>query len=138
MCRSRDVSRSSVSDSGLACAECGLRHTVLREAWEEPFERPPPNLVDFCSPLFLKDCVAVYSQDVVDAINSQTLPLEGKFCLRVLTQLNSFVHCSAMYCRGPAATPSVMLPTVTVEILATFCTSRIFHSRGAASRSFTL
>ena len=78
MRRSRDVSRSFVPDSGLLCAECRLRHTVLRETWEEQFERPVPNfVVDFCSPLFLKDCVAVYSQDVVDAANSHTLSEEG-------------------------------------------------------------
>ena len=45
-----------------------LRHTALRETPEESFERPLPNLVvDFCSPLFLQDCVAMNSQDVVDA-----------------------------------------------------------------------
>ena len=91
--RSRDVSRSLVSSSSLACAWCGLRHTVFRETPEEPFERPLPHLVvDFCSPLFLKDCEAMHSQDVVDAANSQTLPEEGKFRLRVLSELDTFVH----------------------------------------------
>ena len=75
VCQSRDVSRSFVPNSGLACTECRLRHTVLRETRKKPFERPLPNLI--CSPLFLKDCVAVNSQDVVDAANSQTLSEEG-------------------------------------------------------------
>ena len=45
-----------VSNPRLTCAECGLRHPVLRETLEEPFERPVPNLVvHFCSQLFLKD-----------------------------------------------------------------------------------
>ena len=98
MCWSRDVSRSLVTDSGLACAECGSRHTVFRGTREEPFERPLPNLVvDFCSPLFLKDCVAM-----VDAANFQSLPEEeGKFRLRVLTQLISSVHGANDICLGP-------------------------------------
>ena len=94
VCRSSDVPRSFVPDSGLASTECRLRHTVLRKTLEGPFKRPLPSLVvDFCSPLFLKDCVAVNSQEVVDAADSQARS-EGKFRLRVLTQLNSFVHCS--------------------------------------------
>ena len=68
---------------------------------EDPFERPLSNLVvDSCSSLFLKNCVAVCSQDVVDAADSQTLTEEGKFRLRVLTQLNTFVHCSNDVCLG--------------------------------------
>ena len=119
-----DVSRSFVPDSALASTECRLRLTVLRETWEELFERPLPNLVaDFCSPLFLKDCVAVYSQDVVDAADSHTLG-GGKFRLRVLAKLNAFVHCSNDASSGSCGD------------LAMFCASR--HSRGAASRSFTL
>ena len=88
---SRDVSRSFVPHPGLACTECRLRHTV----WEEALERPLPNLVeDFSSPFLMQDRVAVHSQDVVDAADSQTFPWESKFCLRVLAQLNAFVHCS--------------------------------------------
>ena len=56
-CWGRDVSRSLVADSGLACAECGLRHAVLRETGEKPFKRPLSNLVvHFRSSLFLEDC----------------------------------------------------------------------------------
>ena len=95
MCWSRDVTRSFVPDSGLASAECRLRQTVLREAKGEALARTLPNLVvDFCSPLFLKDCVAVYSQDVVDAANSHTLSEEGQFRLRVLAELDALMHCS--------------------------------------------
>ena len=76
VCRSRDVSRSCVPYFRLACAERCLRHTVLRETREEPFERTVPNLVvDLCSTLFLQDCVAVNPLDVVDTANSQTLSL---------------------------------------------------------------
>ena len=98
--RSRDVSRCFVPDSRLACAECGLRHAVFC-ARELPFEGPLSNLVvDFCSSLFLKDCAAVYSQDVVDAADSQTLTEEGKFRLRVLAEVDAFVHCSNDVCVG--------------------------------------
>ena len=38
---------------------------------------------------------------------------------------------SAMHCRGPTATPSVMLPAIAAETLAMLCTSWILHS-GAA------
>ena len=73
MCRSSDVSRSFETNSGLACAEGRLRHAVLCEAWEEPFERPLPDLVvDLCSTLFLQDCGAVNPQGAVDTANSQT------------------------------------------------------------------
>ena len=96
MCRSRDVSRSLVPDSELACTECRLNHTALRETWEEPLERPLPNLdVDFCSPLFLEVHGAVFSQDAVAAANSHTLSEEGKFRLRVLAELHAFVHSSS-------------------------------------------
>ena len=78
VCRSSDVSRSFVPNSGLASTECRLRHTVLRETWEESFERPLPNLVvDFRSPLFLQDCVAGNPQDVVDAADSEAFAEEG-------------------------------------------------------------
>ena len=41
--------------------------------------RPLPNLVvDSCSPLFVKDCVAMHSQDVVGAANSHTLQEDGQ------------------------------------------------------------
>ena len=81
MCRSRDVSRPCVPDSALASTECRLRHTVFRETWEDPFERLLPNLVvDFCSPLFLKVRVTVYSQDVVDAASSRTLSEANSVC----------------------------------------------------------
>ena len=66
---------------------------------EEPLKRSLPHLVvDFCSPLFTQDCVAVNSQCVVDAAESQTLPEEGKFRLWVLALPNAFVHCSNDVC----------------------------------------
>ena len=77
VCRSRDVSRSFVPDSGLASAEGRLCHAVLCETREEPFERPLPDLVvDLCSTLFLKDFVAVNPQDVVGTADAQNF-LEG-------------------------------------------------------------
>ena len=42
----------------------------------------------------------MHSQEAVDAANSQTLSEEGKFRLRVLTQLESFVHGSNDVCLG--------------------------------------
>ena len=39
-----------------------------------------------------------------------------------------------MNCRDPTATPSVMPPSVTAEVLATLRTSAILHSGGAGSR----
>ena len=123
---SGSVWRSFVPDSGLASTECRLRHTVLRETWEEPFERPLSNLVvDFCSPLFLKDCVAVYCQDVV--WQSWT-----RSCIARMTSALP-KSWSAMHCRSLTETPSVRLPAVTVETLAMFCTS---PSRGAAADVF--
>ena len=75
------------------------RSRDLRETWKEPFERPLPNLVvDFCSELFLKDGVAVKPQDVVDAAIPQTLLDEGELRLRVLAELDAFVHCSDDLC----------------------------------------
>ena len=59
------MSRRSL-DSWLARTEGCLRHTVLCQTREEPFEGPLPDLViDRCI-LFLQDCVAVNPHDVVD------------------------------------------------------------------------
>ena len=91
-------------DSGLACAEGRLRHAVLCEAREEPFERPLPDLVvDRCSTLFLQDCVAVNPQ--VDTANSQTSSKEGELCLRILAELDAFAHCSDDICPCSGAGP---------------------------------
>ena len=81
----------------LGCAACGLYHAVFRETREEPLipprhilckareealERALPSLVaDFSSPSLLQDRVAVHSQDVVDAADSQTFQWENKFRL---------------------------------------------------------
>ena len=73
---------SRLTDRSLASAERRFCHTVLCGTWEEPPKRLVTNLAaDFCGPLFLQDCVAVNLQDVVDAADSQSLPMEGKFCL---------------------------------------------------------
>ena len=99
VCRSSDVPRSFEPNSRLACAEGCLCHAVLCETREEPFKRPLPDLVvDFCSPLFLQDCVAVNPPDVVGTANSQTLSEEGELRLRVLAELDAFVHCSDDIC----------------------------------------
>ena len=78
--------------------------------------------------------MAVYSQDVVDAACYHALSLseEGKFRLRVLAELDAFEHCSndvrfaqellrAEWSRSDS--DSELLPAVTVETLAMFCTS---------------
>ena len=97
MRRSRDVSRSLVSNSRLACA----RHTVFRENREEPFDRPLSNLVvDFCSSFLLQDRVAVHTENVVHTTDAKTLTQDSKFRLRVLRQLNMLVHCPNDICLG--------------------------------------
>ena len=91
VCRSSDVSRFFEPSSRLTCTEGCLCHAVLCETWEEPFERPLPDLVvDLCSTLFLQDCVAVNPQDVVDTADFQALS-EGELRLRVLAELDAFV-----------------------------------------------
>ena len=65
-----------------------LCHAVFCETWEQPFERLLSDLVvDLCSPLFLQDCVAVNTQDVVDAADTQTLSGEGELrsCIARMT-----------------------------------------------------
>ena len=147
MCRCSDVPRSFELNSRLASAEGRLCHAVLCETQEAPFERPLPDLVvDLCRPLFFQDCVAVNPQDVVDTAHSQALS-EGELRLRVLAELDAFVQRSDGVCLAhelirevlwcPTATPRVMLPSVTVEAWAIFFTSSIFHSGGAAPKSFT-
>ena len=51
VCGSCDVSRSFEPKSRLARTQGCLRHAVLCEAPEEPFERPDDLVVDLCSPL---------------------------------------------------------------------------------------
>ena len=136
------VTRSFVTSSGLACAECGLHGAVLCKSREEPLKRPLPNLVvDFSGSLLLQDRVAMHPRDVVDTTDAKALAEESKFCLWVLTQLTRSCIArttsalakswSAMNCRGPAATPSVVLPTghvmhVTKSPLRRCCT-RVVH-----------
>ena len=99
VCRCSDVSRPFQPNSGLACTKGRLCHAVLRETRKEPFKRPLPDLVvDLCSPLFLQDRVVVNRQDVVGTANSQTLSEEGELRLRVLAELDAFVHCSNTVC----------------------------------------
>ena len=132
VCQSSVVSRSLEPNSGLACTEGCLCQAVLREPREEPFEGPLPDLVvDRCSVVFLQDCVAVKPEDVVDTANSQTFPKDGELCALLASW-------SVTNCRNPNATPSVILPSVTAEILAKLLTSPMFHSSGAASSSCAL
>ena len=57
MNRSSDVSRSFEPDSRLARTEGCLRHAVLRETGEEPFEGPLPNfIVNQRCTVVLQDC----------------------------------------------------------------------------------
>ena len=65
------------------------------------FERPLSNLVlNFSGSLLLRDRVAVHSQNVIDATDAKTFAKDSKFCLRVLTQLDTFVHGSNDVCLG--------------------------------------
>ena len=62
---------------------------------EEPIMRPLSNLiVDFSSPFFSQDCTAMHREDVLYAANATAFGKERKFCLRILAQVNTFVHCS--------------------------------------------
>ena len=97
-CRCSDVSSSFEPNSRQASAEGRLCHAVLCETREEPFER------QLRSSLFLQDCVAVNSQDVVDAADSHTLS-DGKFRLWVLAELDAFVHGADDVCLCPRAGP---------------------------------
>ena len=85
MCRSSGVSRSLEPNPGLACIEGCVRHAVLRETREEPFERPLPDLI-------------VNPQDVVVTADAQTFPKEGELCLRILAKLDERVHCADDIC----------------------------------------
>ena len=87
-----------IPDSALSVACVTL--SSVKPGKSRSRDRWPNLVVDFCSPLFLNDSVALHSQDVVDAANSQTLPEAGKFRLRVLTQLNSLVHGANDICLG--------------------------------------
>ena len=137
----RDTSPGAAQGEGLPRLRHGS-HAVLRETREETFEGPLPNLIvnSRCT-LFLQDCVAVNPQDVVDTADAQTFSKEGELCLRILAELDALVHCgddichllrswSVMDCRDPTATPSVMPPAVTAEVLARLRTSPIFLSGG--------
>ena len=48
--------------------------------------------------LFLQDCVAVNSQDVVDTADAQTLSKEAELRLRILAELDALVHCAEDIC----------------------------------------
>ena len=60
---------------------------------EEPLKRSLSNLIeDFGSSSFLKNCMTLHSEDVVDTADTKALAKESKFCLWVLAQLGSFVR----------------------------------------------
>ena len=42
----------------------------------------------------------MHSEDVVDSTDTKALATEGKICLRVLTQLDAFVHGADDVCLG--------------------------------------
>ena len=97
--RGCDVSRSLEPDSWLARTEGCLRHAVLRETGEEPFEGPLPILiVNRSCTLFLQDFATMDPQDVVDTTDRRTLSEEGKFRLGVLAELNVLVRCADDIC----------------------------------------
>ena len=71
---------------GTGLRQCGLYHAVFRETREQPLKRSLSNLVvDFSGSFLLQDRMTVHSETFAD---------ESKFCLRVLTQLDTFVHSS--------------------------------------------
>ena len=62
-------------------------------------------IVDFSSSFLLQDCVAVHPEDVVDTANARASAQESEFRLRILAQLNTFVHCSDDVCFWPRVGP---------------------------------
>ena len=92
VCTSNDVPCSFGPNSGLVGAEGCL-------CQEELFGKPLPDLVvDLHSTLFLQNCVAV-----VDTVNSQTLSEQGELRLRVLAELDGFMHRSDDVCLLPCS-----------------------------------
>ena len=86
MCRAGNVSRLPVPNTRLTGTERGLLQAVLRESWEERLKGPLPNLIeDFGSSSLSKN-------GVVDSTDAKTLAEKGKFCLWVLTPLDTFIH----------------------------------------------
>ena len=90
-----------VSNPRLACTQCRLLRTVLRESREEPFQGALPNLIlHFSSAFLLQDRVPVQQKNVIDAADAKTFTQESEFCLRVLAQLNTLVPSSNDVCFG--------------------------------------
>ena len=57
------ILNSLIPNVRLACAECRLLRTVLRESWEEPFKGTVSHLiVDFSSSFLLQDRLAVHKR----------------------------------------------------------------------------
>ena len=114
VCRSCDVSRSLEPDSWLARTEGCLRHAVLRETQEEPFEGPLPDLiVDRCTEtrtMWLTRLTPRLSRRRANSVAD--LGKATRSCnARVTSAL--LRRWSAINCRDPKATPSAMLPSVT-------------------------
>ena len=87
------IARSFAPNTWVAGAECGLFRAVLSKFWKESFKRPLPGFTeDFGGFSFLKDCVTVHSENVVDSTDAKAVTEEGKFCLQVLTKLYVFMH----------------------------------------------
>ena len=70
--------------------ECGLYHALFRENRGRASQEIV--VINFSGSLLLQDCVAVHSENVVDATDTKTLAEESNLCLWVLTQLDTFVH----------------------------------------------
>ena len=112
---------SLVPSTQLAGFGRGLFQAVLSNSWKESLEGPLPNFTeDFGGLSLLKDCATVHSENVVGSTDAKTLLEEGKFCLRVPTQMHTFIHdpdtvcfCQQLVCDtavGSTAIPSVTVP----------------------------
>ena len=134
MCGSSDVSRSFVPDSGLASTECRLS-SVLGRAVQETAAHL---LVDLCSKLFLRDCVAVLRDDVVNAADAKAFAKKNKFRLQVLTELDSLVQRSDDVCLGQELVRNELSGPCSnskCDVSSDNCGN--FGHRCAVSRSFT-
>ena len=139
VCWSRDVTRPFVPDSGLACAECCLRQASMKPRKRRLRERCPTRF----SYRIVWPCTRkMWLMRLTPALS----PQECRFCLRVLAELNAFMHCSNDIPLGQELIRDVLSRSVShSKCYATLgdCDDfghllHVDHSGGTASQSFSL
>ena len=71
----------------VACSELSSENP-----WNSLSSDLRPTSSKILASLFLKDCVTVHSDNVVDSDDAKALTKKGKFCLLVLTKLLAIKH----------------------------------------------